>query len=242
LQPWCNRSFRTPGSGRTTDLRGDETTLTTHRARTAIRRTNPATHWRSRLTKAGLGAGALVAVAALGLLASGCGGRSGEGVAQVDSTDTTTTRSDSQSGSSERSPTAYAACMRRNGVPNFPDPNANGQFRFDKNQISGWPRYRAAESACQRLRPSGPTPTRQQQAEALRLGMRYAACMRAHGVPTFPDPVPNAQGGGIDFDLHAGHLSSESPKFKAADTACIELGRGMKNALGPRGSSGGSTP
>jgi hypothetical protein len=50
--------------------------------------------------------------------------------------------------------------------------------------------------------------------------------MRAHGVPNFPDPRATQQGG-ITFDYHAPH----SPRFEAAERACIKLGRAMKNAL-----------
>jgi hypothetical protein len=50
--------------------------------------------------------------------------------------------------------------------------------------------------------------------------------MRAHGVPNFPDPRATQQGG-IMFDYHAPH----SPRFEAAERACIKLGRAMKNAL-----------
>jgi hypothetical protein len=50
--------------------------------------------------------------------------------------------------------------------------------------------------------------------------------MRAHGVPNFPDPRATQQGG-VTFDYHA----PDSRRFEAADRACIELSRGMKNAL-----------
>jgi hypothetical protein len=54
------------------------------------------------------------------LLAAGCGGSSGKGMAKV-GTATPTTPS-SQTGSGSRGAVAYAACLRRNGVPSFPDP------------------------------------------------------------------------------------------------------------------------
>jgi len=62
----------------------------------------------------------VVAVAALSLLAAGCGGGSSSGVASVgaSTTDATTTE---QSGL-----VAYSACMRSNGVPNWPDPTRSG--------------------------------------------------------------------------------------------------------------------
>jgi hypothetical protein len=69
---------------------------------------------------------ALAAVAALGLLASACGGSSGEGVARVDSTTTST----SSSSSSNNPQAAFASCMRRNGAPDFPDADSQGHFNL----------------------------------------------------------------------------------------------------------------
>lgn len=51
--------------------------------------------------------------------------------------------------------------------------------------------------------------------------LKYAACMRSHGISDFPDP--NSQG---QFALTAGpgsDLSSSDPKFEAAETACESL-------------------
>jgi hypothetical protein len=50
-------------------------------------------------------------------------------------------------------------------------------------------------------------------------GLRFARCMRSHGVSSFPDPTPN--GGG--FSLSAPGINSSSPAFKAAQTACKDL-------------------
>jgi hypothetical protein len=160
---------------------------------------------------------------ALGVIASGCDASSNQGVAKADTTATTTGQPSTRSGSGDA--VAYAACMRRNGVPQFPDPDANGRLRFPKDLVRS-SRVRAAMRACRPLLPTLPAPDSRQLAEALRLGVRYAACMRAHGVPNFPDPRATRQGG-ITFDYHA----PDSRRFEAADRACIELSRGMKNAL-----------
>jgi hypothetical protein len=50
-------------------------------------------------------------------------------------------------------------------------------------------------------------------------GARFAACMRSHGVPRFPDP--SAQGA-ISIGPGAG-INPDSPKFKAAQKACEKL-------------------
>lgn len=50
-------------------------------------------------------------------------------------------------------------------------------------------------------------------------GLAYSKCMRAHGVPNFPDPRP---GGGFVFSTGAG-LDPSSPQFEAAEAACAKL-------------------
>ena len=51
--------------------------------------------------------------------------------------------------------------------------------------------------------------------------LAFANCMRAHGVPSFPDPT--AGGGG--FDLGQG-INPQSPAFKSARLACAKLAPG----------------
>lgn len=48
--------------------------------------------------------------------------------------------------------------------------------------------------------------------------LRYAQCMRAHGVPNFPDP---RAGGGFEFK--AGTIDRSSPAFRAAQAKCQSL-------------------
>jgi len=49
-------------------------------------------------------------------------------------------------------------------------------------------------------------------------GVRYSDCMRAHGVPNFPDPSP---GGG--FPLQTSGINQQSPAFLSAQKACAAL-------------------
>jgi hypothetical protein len=46
--------------------------------------------------------------------------------------------------------------------------------------------------------------------------LAYSQCMRANGVPRFPDP--STSGGGVGFDLSQSILSS--PQFSSAKQAC----------------------
>jgi hypothetical protein len=47
----------------------------------------------------------------------------------------------------------------------------------------------------------------------------FSACMRSHGVPSFPDPSP---GGGIRITPSSG-VNPRSPAFQAAQQACQKL-------------------
>lgn len=49
-------------------------------------------------------------------------------------------------------------------------------------------------------------------------GVKYSDCMRAHGVPAFPDPSP---GGG--FPLRTSGINLQSPAYRSAARACGAL-------------------
>lgn len=51
-------------------------------------------------------------------------------------------------------------------------------------------------------------------------GLQYSQCMRAHGVPNFPDP--SGSGGGIQIKIGSG-VNPSSPAFEAAQNACQKL-------------------
>jgi hypothetical protein len=87
---------------------------------------------------------------------------------------------------------AYSACMRAHGVTNFPDPatGPNGHVTLSLAGIDlNSPQFQAAEHACRSLEPGGggssqPLTAAQQQAL-----VKWAACIRTNGVPSFPDPT-----------------------------------------------------
>ena len=54
-------------------------------------------------------------------------------------------------------------------------------------------------------------------------GIKFADCMRAHGVPGFPDPSGGGGGGGgIHIPVGSG-INPSSPSFRAARTTCAKL-------------------
>jgi hypothetical protein len=130
----------------------------------------------------------------------------------------------------------FSACMRSHGVPNFPDPNSQGQINFsDSNPNS--PRFLDAQKECGKFvsGPSGKAPSEAQQQKMLANALKFAECMRSHGVPNFPDPTTGPDGRGIVMRLKVGQngFSPNSSVFKSAQTKCQALlGGGRKVVVG----------
>jgi hypothetical protein len=87
----------------------------------------------------------------------------------------------------------FAECMRSNGVSAFPDPDASGKLTIDgiANGSSldvNTPAFKQAISSCRDLEPAGFTGSTRspQQTQA---ALKFARCIRANGVPDFPDPA-----------------------------------------------------
>jgi hypothetical protein len=136
-------------------------------------------------------------IVASSLLAAGCG---------TTAATTTTTQNDA---------VAFAACMRSNGVLNFPDPNSGGVIPKVALQNLGVSssRFQAAQTACQHLRTA---PTTAQRREVAAQSLQFSHCVRAHGVPNFPDPDST---GRIPDPATVG-VNQGSPKFQLANQAC----------------------
>jgi hypothetical protein len=107
---------------------------------------------------------------------------------------------------------AYAQCIRDNGVPDFPDPDANGQLRGPAHEKEGDPKFRAAQEKCRDLAPGAEhEKTDPATVEQMR---KFSQCMRDNGLPDFPDPDANGQLRG------AGHEQQDNPTFRAAMETC----------------------
>jgi hypothetical protein len=147
----------------------------------------------------------------LALLASGCGGSGSRGVASVASSTANTQGSSSGNSSPAAAQAnkalAYSRCIRSNGVPNYPDPNSNGNLPKGNAKAFGvsTSQYQAAERACGHLLPSGGSATltqclmtgdcpRSVVQPALEEGRKFARCMRSHGVTNWPDPTVDSLG------------------------------------------------
>jgi hypothetical protein len=185
---------------------------------------------------------ALAGLAGLSLLAAACGGGSpGKGVAQIGTTQTTTSSPSAYSGSpNDRRGTlvAFSACMRKHGLPNFPDPKAVGHgYGLTIGKETGVdpssPQFKSAERICKKLLPNGGTPTAQEQAAQMKEALKYAGCIRSHGMPDYPDP--KVHDGGIEMGE-----APDSPQFQAAQKACGHLlpGEGGSSSSSGAGAAG----
>jgi hypothetical protein len=178
-------------------------------------------------------AAAVIAAAALALLAAACSTSAGTGArppaAESGGAATAGAPASLAAGVS------YAGCMRSHGVPKYPDP-APGNALADglpkvspqELQVSN-SQYRAAQHACAHLLPNGGQPTQAEAQEDLAAMRRFAQCMRAHGVPTWPDPTDDpAQGWGFVL-LHVTGFDPNSPQI---DNKMDECDRALPAGIG----------
>jgi hypothetical protein len=188
----------------------------------------PTRYWR-------FGGLALLATCAAITLA-GCGGSTSPSVASIATTTTPTTATGTNHRANGSGTTTagkgdatgllvtWADCMRRNGDPNQTDPSIDNHFGINitiplsapealSNEVHGGTApcnqyLAAASSALRAAHPAPPPPSTNAT------GVKYAACMRADGVPNYPDPTGNRTNlRGIDMN---------SPFFIRANKLCGE--------------------
>jgi hypothetical protein len=144
---------------------------------------------------------AIAVTAGLTLLAAACGGSSGGHASQ------------------QKGWLGFSSCMRSHGVPKYPDPVGSGPPPKESLQqlgVSG-SRVQSAQSACRRLLPNGGQPPSQAEQQLVKAtALKFSQCVRAHGVPGFPDPGSD---GRIPDPATVG-INQGSPKFEAANQAC----------------------
>jgi predicted small secreted protein len=153
-------------------------------------------------------AAVLAALVAMALLTAACGSSTPTGAGGSSSTGASTLHQEEL---------AVARCMRSHGVPNFPDPQANGNIpnvNPDSLGVSNGV-YQSALNACRHLAPDAAPASRAQVQQMLSKLLRFARCMRSHGVPNFPDP--DSRG------LRVDHSMTRLPQYQRAYQACKPL-------------------
>ncbi|MGH2884435.1 MAG: hypothetical protein ACRDPA_17355 [Solirubrobacteraceae bacterium] len=124
--------------------------------------------------------------------------------------------------------------MRANGVSGFPDPVSfpggeglplmvqSGDSLVAEGTTFAGPAVRTAERSCRAYLPPAGGPPANVRAQQLRQELALARCMRAHGVPHFPDPSSSS---GQQAGLSAG-IEPQSPAFRTAARVCDAGGSG----------------
>ena len=156
-------------------------------------------------------AAVITVMATAALLATACGG----------SPSSTGSGGAPRAGRSANSaiPVAYSRCMRSHGIPNFPDPNSSGQIPKQEIVQLGVSTsvLQTAQQACQRLWPYHGL-TQAQERQQLTSDLKFAQCMRSHGVPDFPDPTSSA--GGAEFVISLSRVGMTEPQLLVKAHEC----------------------
>jgi hypothetical protein len=121
---------------------------------------------------------------------------------------------------------AYAQCMRAHDVPNFPDPSAAGGLVIPNDINTDAPAFQTAQHACEKL-AAQPASAGSSESRKLQL-VALARCMRAHGVPSFPDPTSsppppssgNVIGAGGWYLALGTQQERQSPAYRQAASGC----------------------
>jgi hypothetical protein len=115
--------------------------------------------------------------------------------------------------------TTFAGCVRKHGLPTFPDPPyTDGELNtlgFKKYS----PQMEAATKACHsQALAAGVVQTPAEIEQHLQLMLKIARCMRANGVTNFPDP--DAQGAFTAPVGSSSNTDTNSPRYVAAAKKC----------------------
>jgi hypothetical protein len=125
------------------------------------------------------------ALALISVISVGCGSNAGSGTGTAATSSTADTAAPKKATDQDKA-VKLAECIRGHGVPHFPDPDGKGDFAFGIDVSPAV--WKKAVDACKDLAPpgafSGKRSPKQQSA-----ALRFANCIRAHGVKDFPDPV-----------------------------------------------------
>jgi hypothetical protein len=179
-----------------------------------------------------------LALVATVVIAAGCGGSKPSSVASLPSPTSTTPTSEA---SPKPSTAALITCLRSHGVQaslgsagNTGGKNVISLFGVAVTGINpASPQFQSALNACRKYLPGGGPPklTPAQQAARATAMARFAACMRSHGVPNFPDP----NGSGFFTPGSLAKLDPTSPAMSRAFQSCNSL----QPKVGPRLAIGG---
>jgi hypothetical protein len=184
------------------------------------------------------GVAVLAAAAAIGLTA--CSGTSAPHVANLGRSrggDIAASTSTVPAGSPTQLLDKWASCMRSHGDPNQVDPTVDATKVIQVTLPAGYAGgLRGGSGACGSYLSAaetalgGGTPT---ASSSDATGLRFARCMRANGVPSYPDPTGNGNSQAVHVSSGS-DLNPANPTFQAASTLCThKTGFQNKFSSGP---------
>jgi hypothetical protein len=178
-----------------------------------------------------------IGVLVLLLMLAGCAAKSGgNGVATAAGTPSATTSSAPPAANGKDAQLKFSQCMREHGMTWFPDPQPGGNLQVRVPPGQDKTKMDAAMTACKKLMPNGGEPPKV-DAAALEQMRQMAKCMRANGVPNFPDPTANGE---IQIDGSKVGMGPGDATFDAAQKKCAKYEpRGPKGSLGGPGTAKG---
>ena len=165
------------------------------------------------------------------VLSAGCSNTlAGPGTGRSGGNNTITAQADSSGGNNtaanHQQAVKFAECMRKNGVREFPDPDASGELTIDgiangSSLDTNSAAFKQAISACKDLQPPGFTGGKRSP-EQQKAALKFAQCFRDNGVKDFPDPTPD--GPLVDTSRMPGSPGARSiPGFQAAMEKCSAI-------------------
>jgi hypothetical protein len=168
-----------------------------------------------------------LAALAVAILIAGCGGS--------DKPSTSAQAGSSKSPLAVDTAYKFSSCMRSHGVSSFPDPQVSSQGANVKISvaitpaIAGSPAFKSAQKRCSHLLPGGGRPSGSgQQTEPPGQAQAYvafAACMRKHGFPRFPDP--NSHGQLTQAALAQAGINVQQPALQPTADNCTSVTHGV---------------
>jgi hypothetical protein len=165
---------------------------------------------------------ALVAIATVALISAGCGSN------EPSETGSGTGTGGSKNVTDQDNAVKFAECIRSNGVSDFPDPNAKGEFVYG---VSVTPAvWTKAVRACKDLQPPG-TLSAKRTPKQQSASLRFAQCIRENGVEDFPDPV-NGEPLVNTYEIPSSNQPGGMARLNAAMEKCGDV---LGEAMGGQG-------
>jgi hypothetical protein len=170
---------------------------------------------------------ALALAGVIGLIGAGCGSNASSESGTSTATATPSSGADKKLTARDKA-VKFAECIRAHGVSDFPDPNEHNQFEYGVSVTGAV--WKQATTACKDLQPPGTLSgkrTPQQQSASI----RFAQCIREHGVKDFPDPV----NGEPLVDTYKIPSSNTAKGMAILNAAMHKCGSVLKEAAGGQG-------